>query len=275
MTRTKDTFVCDICHSEIPLMQRCRDESVFASGWIICNSCLSLLKARQVQKTREIELQPIQAYKEHRKPQMNREKLLSTSYQTYNQKPSIDYNGTVEWLKSLEHCEDWLVLDLESTGFDRNAEVIELVIADHAGAIILNTMVRAQTTISAMARVVHGIWDRDIKSAPTFMEIWPALLEVLEGRTVISYNVAFDLRILRQSAAAYGLILPDVQSYCLMYAYAYYCRLKRPTERYRTYSLEVACEQMGIQNWAVHRAQADTLAAFLLLQALITQCQKS
>lgn len=33
------TFRCDLCHQEIPFVDRCRDEMIFASGWAICARC--------------------------------------------------------------------------------------------------------------------------------------------------------------------------------------------------------------------------------------------
>ena len=40
------TFCCDLCHQEIPFADRCRDETIFVSGWAICARCEPDLQQR-------------------------------------------------------------------------------------------------------------------------------------------------------------------------------------------------------------------------------------
>src|ERR1700686_5032542 len=35
------TFLCDLCHQKILFTDRCRDETIFESGWAICAHCES------------------------------------------------------------------------------------------------------------------------------------------------------------------------------------------------------------------------------------------
>lgn len=35
----EETFRCDLCYQEVPLTDRCRDETIFATGWAICACC--------------------------------------------------------------------------------------------------------------------------------------------------------------------------------------------------------------------------------------------
>ena len=54
------TFPCDLCHQQIPFAERCRDETLFASGWAICARCepdlrhhLALILARAHNQARQ------------------------------------------------------------------------------------------------------------------------------------------------------------------------------------------------------------------------------
>jgi DNA polymerase III epsilon subunit-like protein len=40
------TFRCDLCEKEIPFAERCRDETIFESGWVICARCEPGLRQR-------------------------------------------------------------------------------------------------------------------------------------------------------------------------------------------------------------------------------------
>src|SRR5947208_9912492 len=40
------TFLCDLCLQEIPFADRCRDETIFESGWAICAHCEPDLRQR-------------------------------------------------------------------------------------------------------------------------------------------------------------------------------------------------------------------------------------
>lgn len=44
------TFLCDLCLQQIPFVDRCRDETIFESGWTICARCEPDLRQRLAQR---------------------------------------------------------------------------------------------------------------------------------------------------------------------------------------------------------------------------------
>lgn len=263
------TFRCDLCKQTRTLEWKSCDEVAIASGLTVCTVCRPLLPMyldAQIQQAEDL----TNRYHLHQKLQ-DLPKLIHPG-ETFPWQQARQ--ETLRWLRTLPSRTDWIVLDLESTGFHKTAEVIELVIVDHTGTILLNTLIKPQGVSHPMALAAHGIRSYDTKDAPLFRDIWETLLPFIDGKEMISYSVAFDLRILMQSAAIYGLSFPVVSTRCLMNAYARYCRPYLHPEQYKPYPLWAACEHLGIEDKRFHRAETDTLVAFQLLQALIQQAQE-
>ncbi|MBS1693787.1 MAG: 3'-5' exonuclease [Actinobacteria bacterium] len=155
-----------------------------------------------------------------------------------------------------------LFLDTETTTDDDQAEVIEVAVVADDGFVLLETLVRPQSPIAASARAVHGIGMEQLVGAPSMAAVWPCLLRLLGGRTVVAYNVAFDRRVLQQSALRYGLPPLDTEWVCLMEAYALL------TGRTRVISLSAASRENGIAPREAHRAAADAQATLALVAAM-------
>jgi DNA polymerase-3 subunit epsilon len=74
------------------------------------------------------------------------------------------------------------------------------------------------TWMSPFCTEVHGLTWQDVKDAPEFHEIWPAMRDfILQGDCVVIHNAPFDLRHLRAAIALYAL--PAIQ-------FPYLCSLK-------------------------------------------------
>jgi DNA polymerase-3 subunit epsilon len=185
---------------------------------------------------------------------------------------------------------EWVVLDTETTSLE--GEVIEIVILDPAGHILLESMVRPLGVVSAEARAIHGITDADLVGAPSFAELWPRIYSVLtQVRYVISYNASFDLERIATScqlagltlftgrgaarrAQLYGarlrettLVVLPVEWECLMEHYARF-HGKRSRGRFVPQSLATACSQLRIKHTQWHRAGGDAEAALKVLGCL-------
>jgi DNA polymerase III subunit epsilon len=155
-----------------------------------------------------------------------------------------------------------LFLDTETTTDDEQAEVVEVAVVADDGIVLLESLVRPQSPIAPSARAVHGLGIEQLVGAPSMAAVWPYLLQLLGGRTVVAYNVAFDRRVLQQSATRYGLPPLDAEWVCLMEAYALL------TGRSRVISLSAASRENGIAPQEAHRAVADARATLALLAAM-------
>ena len=125
------------------------------------------------------------------------------------------------WARGLFRSGDeWVVVDTETTGLDPSAEAVQIAVLTLTGEVLLDTLVRPSQPIPWGASRVHGITDAHVVAAPTYAELHRELARLLERRSVVAYNAAFDERILRQTAARYGLPAPRSRWECAMRQYA-------------------------------------------------------
>ena len=163
-----------------------------------------------------------------------------------------------------------VIFDTETTGLSGSDQIVEISCVSATGEVLLDSLVRASCPVSQGARQVHRISDADLAQAPTIRELMPALHEVFDGRTVLSYNFDFDRRLLAQTISAAGLHWPgewrhwreSPDRYCIMRLYArFYGR------DHKWQKLGNALAQCGLElDGSLHRAAADARAALLVLQ---------
>ena len=171
------------------------------------------------------------------------------------------------WARDFMRRDDWVLLDTETTGLDSTAEIIDLAVLDRHGTVLLDTLLRPQGPIPPVVSRVHGLYDQHVRSAPTFPTIWPRLRELLDGRTLVAYNVSYDARLLRQTAARHGLALAIPTQECAMQRYVAWRTATNPRGGREKRSLEHACRTHGIAVGG-HRAVADCRATLALLRVM-------
>ncbi|MGW1769047.1 exonuclease domain-containing protein [Streptomyces sp. NPDC002073] len=103
-----------------------------------------------------------------------------------------------EWARRVtEEPHKYAVLDLETTGLESDAKVVEISITDGAGAVLLDTLVHPGISIPDEASAIHRITDADVREAPTFGATLPRIAAALADRRIIVYNQAYDYGVLR------------------------------------------------------------------------------
>jgi DNA polymerase-3 subunit epsilon len=155
---------------------------------------------------------------------------------------------------------DPVFLDTETTGLDDRAEVVEVAVIALDGRVLVDSLVRPTIPIPGTATAVHGIGPLDVADAPTFAGLRPELAAAIEGRTVVIYNAAYDIRALDRSARACGIgLLPLSCHFCMMTAYAeYWGDWSKYHGNYRWQSLgAAAAQQRLVVPEGLHRAAAD------------------
>jgi DNA polymerase III epsilon subunit-like protein len=161
-----------------------------------------------------------------------------------------------------------LYLDTETTGIERNSEIIEVSVVDDSGNLVYESLVKPSRPIPRDVIRIHGITDQDVKDAPSWLMVWPKLENVLAGHTVGIYNAEFDLRMLQQTHARYRIPLNSLpfSYFCIMKLYAqYYGEWNRSRGGYRWHSLEDAGRYCQIPLQNTHRAFDDSLLARAVL----------
>jgi len=153
------------------------------------------------------------------------------------------------------------VVDVETTGLDPSVDgVVEVAcLRVEAGSVVerVVSLVNPGREIPNRASDVHGIYDEDVREAPSLPELRGALLAATRGATVVAHNARFDLGFLPFLASR-----PVV---CTM-------RLAMHVLDAPTYRNEALRTHFGIAmppGHAAHRAEADAAVTAAVLARLL------
>ncbi|MFC4051183.1 3'-5' exonuclease [Actinomadura syzygii] len=121
-----------------------------------------------------------------------------------------------------------VVLDTETTSLD--GYLVELAVTDLQGRVLLGTQLNPGTPIDAKATSMHRLAAAQLGAMPRFGEVAGTLARILRDRTVVIYNAAFDMQILRNeirrldpSADEVREALNTARWECAMQQYAAFC----------------------------------------------------
>ena len=159
-------------------------------------------------------------------------------------------------------------LDTETTGlYPPRDKIVEIAIINGDGEVLLNTLVNPEREIPAEVIDIHGIDNKMVKDSPTIEDLEPKLMEILSGKTLIVYNLDFDIRFLSRE------VVDSIKDeYCCMKRFArVYGEWNINHGNYKWQSLTIAADYIGYK-WKgkAHRALADTLACRAVWEYLET-----
>ena len=75
-----------------------------------------------------------------------------------------------------------IFLDTETTGLDPRAEIVEIALIDHDGAVLLESLVKPTRPIPQDATRIHRITDGMVADAPTAGEVSAGVQALPGGR---------------------------------------------------------------------------------------------
>jgi DNA polymerase-3 subunit epsilon len=161
-------------------------------------------------------------------------------------------------------------LDTETTGLDKNAEIVEIAIIDCAGNLLINQLIRPSQPIPPEVTVLHGITNEMVAGAISWPALWPTVRGHLLGKTIGIYNAEFDVRIMRQSLERYRLPWRDsLATADILGLFSEFRGEWDPARRaLRRYRLEDAGKYFRIPLPNSHRAADDALLARALLHRI-------
>ena len=101
-------------------------------------------------------------------------------------------------------------IDTETTGRDpgRGDRIVEIAVVHFRDGVVegrYGMLVNPGIPIPADAAAVHGITDAQVKGQPTFEQLAPKILELLQGRIPLAYNAGFDRGFIRAELARAGV----------------------------------------------------------------------
>ncbi|MEV3812529.1 3'-5' exonuclease [Aeromonas allosaccharophila] len=174
---------------------------------------------------------------------------------------------------------NWLlncqILDTETTGLDDQAEIIEISIIDQFGGVVFDSLVKPQKPIPAEATAIHGITNDMVATAPSWADIHDEVCRIVNCYPLVIYNADYDMRLMAQTAALYGLqpVTANAGVHCAMLAYAeFYGDWNDYKGSYRWQRLTTAAAQQGVvTDGQAHRALADVMMTLGVLQAMAQQ----
>ena len=160
------------------------------------------------------------------------------------------------------------VLDFETTGLSADGadRVIEVavVLVDPDGQITGRFETLINPGRDTGPTHIHGVYNADVRHAPTFQQALPQLTALLAGRVFVAHNTAFDSRFLAAGMRRAGVTSPVNlrNSMCTMLLSTTFLAIDSK-------SLAACCTAQGIALDDAHRASADTMATALLLASFI------
>lgn len=95
-------------------------------------------------------------------------------------------------------------LDTETTGLDM-AEICQIAIVDVEGKILLDTLVKPSKPVTDGAYRIHRISNEILQNAPTWKEIQPVLLPIVQNYKIVTYNADFGWAMAQNSSEFAGL----------------------------------------------------------------------
>lgn len=131
----------------------------------------------------------------------------------------------VLWAREIiEHKDQFVILDTETTGLNRNDVIVQIAMVDLNGNELLNSLVKPtkRKRISAEASAIHGINISHLQDAPTFAELKPIIDKIVAGKTVLIYNAEYDERLINQTTKQDGCFSPHLKTECVMKHYSWF-----------------------------------------------------
>lgn len=156
------------------------------------------------------------------------------------------------------HCEEWVVLDTETTGLspfeDRIIEVAAVKYRAGEKTDAFVSLVNPGVSLPKNITTITGITDKDLKNAPQFSEIAQQLADFIGDLPVVAHNAKFDADFIIAECARAGVNI-DVK-YINTVRMAKWCLPPQPD-----YKLASLIETFGLLDHSQeHRALSDVEA---------------
>lgn len=169
----------------------------------------------------------------------------------------------------------FVVVDLETTGFDGYRErIVQIGIVNEAGDPLMDTLVNPGVSIPNSP--IHGVTDAMVVNAPSFADLYPALVGCLSSKPVLAYNWAFDGSFILGNCKQYKLPPPRwTHADCIMELFArFYGDWNPRYKSYRWQKLSTAVSLFDLEfPGRSHSALADAQMALAVLKKMAERAE--
>ena len=159
-----------------------------------------------------------------------------------------------------------VVLDVETTGFGRDDEVLSVAVIDTVDNILLHRHSLPESRIPKLVSDMHGLTDARLRTLGA--QRWPNVHATLEpilaaAHSVIAWNAPYDKRLVTQTSKRHSLAMPELPWMCAMKAAA--DGLGASTSKMK---LSVAAQRLSVTRTEHHDALADAQTTLAVLRKL-------
>lgn len=163
-------------------------------------------------------------------------------------------------------------LDTETTGLspEGGGKICEIAVSVSQGGRVVDefsTLLNPGIPMSPEVIAIHGITNEMVKDAPSFADIMPKLLGLLDDSVIVAHNADFDVSFLRAEFASCGMRFPP-------YPVVDTLKLARKSGKFSRNRLGIIAEELGISCQGWHRAMADTKMAEQIFYYFLTILSK-
>ncbi len=136
--------------------------------------------------------------------------------QTEKVRKSIIYTEKlyIRTLTDFKNFKNYVVIDTETTGLsNRTDEIIEIgMVKIENGNIVdeYSTLIKPNCIISTAASKVNGIYDSDVKNAPSFNDVCNDIYKFINGNTIVAHNASFDISFLKRQSEECGIETDEI-----------------------------------------------------------------
>jgi DNA polymerase III subunit epsilon len=174
-------------------------------------------------------------------------------------------------------CEQpFTVVDVETTGIgaDRSRAIeVSVLRASIKGGCQeqVTYLINPQVPIPPQISCLTGIYQSMVDAAPMAAEVWGKCLPILQQGILTAHNLSFDYAFLQSEYDRLGILFarPSEQRFCTLAL----ARLLLPELRSR--SLSALVQHFNFDVGRSHRAEADTLACWMLAKQLLAQIRNT
>jgi DNA polymerase-3 subunit epsilon len=171
-------------------------------------------------------------------------------------------------LKNLSDENEFVALDVETTGLYKSDKIIEIGMVAFKNSSIIEEW---STLINPMRDVgktnIHGITSSMVSAAPTFEEVVNDVFRLAHGRVLVGHNITFDLRMLFQELERLDVEGDFGKGFCTLIA----SRRLLPGSGD---TLGLTCEALGIPYDDAHSAIGDAHTAMKIFEHLKEDSQQ-
>lgn len=186
--------------------------------------------------------------------------------------PRNSGNAPGTWAANLLDS-DFYVIDVIATGKRPDDEVIEIGIINARGETRLNSRIKPSQPIASETTRLYGISDADVADAPTFANLYPQIVAILEGQVLVAYDLGFVARLLQQTSRRFDL--PRLKVKAAHAVKEWYAKFEGErdvcADDFRTHRLDTAASRLNLALDTRRTAIGDCLTTLMLIRTMASE----